>query len=89
MEKLLKKSHLGIIAQLHALQLCETLTIEPPSEMQQVLETYSSVFDLPIGLSPSRVEHDHSIPLIPSSQPPNVCPYRYPFSQKNEIEKII
>jgi len=26
---------------------------------------------------------------VPGAQPPNVCPYRYPFTQKNEIEKII
>ena len=47
------------------------------------------MFDLPTGLSPSHEEHDHSIPFIPGSQPPNVRPYRYPFAQKNEIEKII
>eukprot|EP00253_Pinus_taeda_P019183 PITA_19183 len=29
------------------------------------------------------------ITLVPGAQPPNVCPYRYPFTQKNEIEKII
>ena len=87
MDKLLKKGHAGIVSQLHALKLCETPALELPSEMQQVLDTYNSVFDLPIGLPPSHGEHDHSIPLIPGSQPPNVCPYRYPFSQKNEIEK--
>ena len=26
---------------------------------------------------------------MPGAQPPNVCPYRYPFTRKNEIEKII
>ena len=89
MEKLLKKGHAGIISQLCALQLCETPALDPPSEMQQVLDTYSSVFDLPIGLSPSRGEHDHGIPLIPGFQPPIFHPYRYPFAQKNEIENII
>jgi hypothetical protein len=34
-------------------------------------------------------EHDHIIPLIPGSEPPNVHPYFYPFAQMNEIEKII
>ena len=57
--------------------------------MQQVLDTYSSMFDLPTNLPPSCGEHDHSIPLIPGIEPPNVHPYSYPFSQKNEIEKII
>lgn len=54
--------------------------------MKQVLDTSSSVFEIPIGLSPSTGEHDHCIPLIPGSQPPNVHPYRYPFSQKDELE---
>ena len=57
--------------------------------MKQVLDTYSLMFDLPIGLPPSHGEHDHNIPLIPGSQLPNVCPYHYPLAQKNEIEKII
>eukprot|EP00253_Pinus_taeda_P012319 PITA_12319 len=47
------------------------------------------VFDKPHELPPSRGEHDHSITLVPGAQPPNVRPYRYPFTQKNEIEKII
>jgi hypothetical protein len=34
-------------------------------------------------------DHDHSIPLILDSLPPNVRPYHHPFAQKNEIEKII
>jgi hypothetical protein len=33
--------------------------------------------------------HDQSIPLILGSLPPNVLPYRHPFVQKNEIEKIV
>jgi hypothetical protein len=44
---------------------------------------------MPQGLPPSCGEHDHGIPLIPGSQPPNVHPYRHPFAQKNEIENII
>ncbi|MHA4790962.1 hypothetical protein, partial [Klebsiella pneumoniae] len=30
-----------------------------------------------------------SITLVPGAQPQNVWPYRYSFTQKNEIEKII
>ena len=47
------------------------------------------MFGLTTSLPPSLEEHDHSIPFIPSIQPHNVCPYRYPFSQNNEIEKIM
>ena len=57
--------------------------------MQEVLVTYSLVFELPTSLPPTWVKHDHIIPLIPDIHTPNVCPYRYPFAQKNEIEKII
>ena len=89
MEKLLNKGHSCIISQLHALQLCETPTLDPPLEMKKNLDTYNSVFDLPTGLPLACGEHDHSIPLILGIQLPNVCPYRYPFSQKNEIEKHI
>ena len=45
--------------------------------------------ELPKGLLPSKGDHYHNILLLPNRQPPNVHPYRYPFAQKNEIEKII
>ena len=67
MENILKKGHFGIIAQFHAIQGCKTTPLDPPSKLQQVLDTYSSVFKLPIGLPPSRREHDHSMPLIHGS----------------------
>lgn len=57
--------------------------------MQQVLATYSAMFELPIGLSQTIGESDQSIPLIHGSHPPNVHPYIYPFSKNNEIENII
>jgi hypothetical protein len=47
------------------------------------------VFSTPQGLPPSRGVHDHSISLLARSLPPNIRPYRHPFSQKNEIEKIV
>jgi len=47
------------------------------------------VFSTPQGLPPSRGVHDHSIPLVPGSLPPNIRPYRHPFFQKNEIEKMV
>jgi hypothetical protein len=54
-----------------------------------ILSKHQFVFDNPQGLPPSRGPHDHSIPLVPNSLPPNVHPYRHSFSQKNEIEKTI
>jgi hypothetical protein len=41
------------------------------------------------GLHTSQGIHDHSIPLVLTNLPPNVFPYRHPFAQKNEIEKIV
>jgi hypothetical protein len=57
--------------------------------MQFILSKHQSIFETPQGLPPSHGAHDHSIPLIPGSLPPNVHPYHHPFSQKNEIEKIV
>lgn len=89
MEKLLKKCHHGVVAQFNAIQVVETRPLPIHPEMQQLLNTHRTIFDKPHELPPSRGEHDHSITLVPGAQPPNVRPYRYPFTQKNEIEKII
>jgi hypothetical protein len=87
MEKLLKKGHSGVIAQLHAIQEIET----PPvlHDLQALLSKHQMLFSTPQGLPPSHGVHDHSIPLVPGSLPPNICPYHDPFSQKNEIEKMV
>jgi hypothetical protein len=87
MEKLLKKGHSNVIAQLHAIQATET----PPvlHGLQALLSKHQMVFSTPQGLPPSHGVHDHSIPLVPRSLPPNIRPYRHPFSQKNEIEKMV
>ena len=46
------------------------------------------MFNTPKELPPSR-GHEHQIVLKEGTQPINVRPYRYPFYQKNEIEKIV
>jgi hypothetical protein len=87
MEKLLKKGHSGIIAQLHSIHVVETTFVHP--NLQSILSSHQVVFTTPKELPPSRGVHDHSIPLILGSFPPNVRPYSHPFAQKNEIEKIV
>jgi hypothetical protein len=87
MEKLLKKGHSGVIAQLHAIQ--ETKTPSIPQDLQAIFSKHQLVFSTPQGLPPSRGVHDHSIPLVPRSLPPNIRLYHHPFSQKNEIEKMV
>ena len=46
------------------------------------------MFETPKGLPPI-CDHDHAIHLIPGSVPPNIKPYRYPYVQKREIERMI
>jgi hypothetical protein len=87
MENLLKKGHYGVIAQLHAIQ--ETKTPSVSQNIQSILSKHQVVFSTPQGLPPSCGVHDHSIPLVPGNLPPNIHLYRHPFSQKNEIEKMV
>ena len=87
MENLLKKGHSSVIAQLHAIQATETPSV--PKDLQALLSKHQMVFSTPRKLHPSRDVHDHSIPLIPGSLPPNIHPYHHPFSPKNEIEKMV
>jgi hypothetical protein len=87
MENLLKKGHSGVISQLHAIQ--ETKTPSVPQDLQAILSKHQLVFSTPQGLPPSHGVHDHSIPLVPGSLPPNIHLYHHPFSQKNEIEIMV
>ena len=52
------------------------------------MDNHSKVFETPKGLPPIR-DHDHAIHLILGSVPPNIRPYRYPYVQKSEIERMI
>jgi hypothetical protein len=87
MEKILKKSHSGVIAQLHAIQATETPSVS--QDLQSILSNHQVGFSTPQGLPPSCGVHDHSIPLLPGILPPNIYPYRHPFSKKIEIEKMV
>jgi hypothetical protein len=87
MEMLLKKSHSGVISQLHAIQETETPSI--PQDLQSILFKHQVFCSIPQGFPPYHGVHDHSIPLVPGSLPPNIHPYRHQFSQNNEIEKMV
>jgi hypothetical protein len=51
MEKLLKKGHSGVIAQLHAIQATEIPPV--PQDLQALLSKHQTVFSTPQGLPPS------------------------------------
>jgi hypothetical protein len=78
------------------LQICFTTDDGPiesnisllPTEIQSLVSQFSSLFEEPSSLPPSR-PCDHEIPLIPGARPVNVRPYRYPPALKDEIEKQI
>ncbi|KAJ4814811.1 polyprotein [Rhynchospora pubera] len=59
-----------------------------PIQLQNVLATFSKVFEEPKGLPPTR-SVDHAIDLQPGTKTINLRPYRYSYFQKIEIEKII
>jgi len=53
-----------------------------------LLNTYSVVFTIPKGLPPHRSQ-DHHIHLLPSVNPVNVRPYRYPHCLKTIMTNMI
>lgn len=61
---------------------------EEPLFLQPVLEQYRSVFQSLETLPPFR-GHEHSIVMKEGSNPVNVCPFRYPQVQKEEIERLV
>jgi len=63
------------------------LPAEMEPELALLLQNYSDIFQAPKGL-PSKRSHEHSINLLPSTTLIKVRPYRYPHSQKTEIEKV-
>ncbi|XP_076904819.1 uncharacterized protein LOC143560396 [Bidens hawaiensis] len=58
------------------------------SQINQLLQTYNSLFDEPTSLPPNR-KHDHHIPTIEGTKPVNVKPYRYPHFQKQIMTDLI
>ncbi|KAL4367918.1 hypothetical protein GQ457_05G016100 [Hibiscus cannabinus] len=61
---------------------------QPSEELRRLLNRYEDVFEEPKGLPPAR-GHDHRIKLLDEQAVVKARPYRYPASQKDEIEKLI
>src|ERR1700721_1023695 len=87
MTKVLNREQRGLIAQLCLLEVPTSKSFISP-DLQKVLDNHSKVFETPKGLPPMR-DHDHAIHLIPGSVPLNIKPYRYPYVQKSEIERMV
>jgi len=96
-------NHLRRMQRTHAISKLFTLQFQQPNcdvdhwlklpenmepELALLLHTYHDVFAVPTGLPPS-ISNDHCIPLIKGADPVEVRPYRYPHSQKEEIEKMV
>ncbi|KAI5445729.1 hypothetical protein KIW84_013817 [Lathyrus oleraceus] len=92
--------HIKRLHNTHSIEASFTLQfqkIEPSStgaptelhpDLATIVTTFSDIFDEPKGLPPPRFQ-DHTIPLIEGSNPVKVRPYRYPHSQKAQIEKMV
>jgi hypothetical protein len=66
----------------------QLVAAESSISLGTLLQQFSNVFQEPTELPPPR-QHDYQIPLLEGAQPVSVRPYRYPFYQKTEIEKIV
>jgi len=57
-------------------------------QLRQLLQQYIHLFGTPTTLPPCRT-HNHRIPLKDEATPVKVRPYRYPHSQKQQIELMV
>ena len=62
--------------------------IIPDLAIQEILDEFQTIFDELSGLPPSK-GYDHQIKLHDAAKPTCVRPYRYPYYQKEEIEKLV
>lgn len=65
-----------------------TIIGEPTIDLVILLESYADVFKKSTGLPPSR-SHDHKIHLNSRAQPVNMKPYRYPYFQRQVMDKLV
>lgn len=70
------------------LNTCEAEVDEILPALVPLLNEFEGLFREPHGL-PLKRERDHAIRLVERAQPSNLRPYRYPYFQKNEIERIM
>lgn len=61
---------------------------DPPLALSTLFESFEDIFTKPHGLPPTRPQ-DHAIHLTPADGPVNVKPYRYPYFQKQVMERLV
>lgn len=89
-EQLPKKTgveYKGICLQLIGAETPQSQKLQHPA-IAELLEGFKDIFQEPSGLPPTR-SHDHKIPLTAGTLPTYVRPSRYPYYQKEEIEKLV
>lgn len=80
----------GTVIQVCSLEVsvAETVIVSIPPEIQNLIEDFATLFEVPSDLSPLR-SCDHSIPLVAGAAPVQVRPYRFALALKDEIETQI
>ncbi|CAN6301690.1 unnamed protein product, partial [Urochloa humidicola] len=89
LQALQKQDEIWCIVQVYSVEDQDTaIASNLPTAMQQLVTTYADLFSEPTGLPPSRAKN-HTIPLMPGTQPFRLHPYRYTPAQKTEIEEQV
>ncbi|KAE9586507.1 putative nucleotidyltransferase, Ribonuclease H [Lupinus albus] len=84
MQVLLEKGE-GLILQPEQLRGQKTMV---PKELEEILQQYQIVFKDIEGLPPVRT-HDHAIYIKEGADIPHIRPYKCPYYQKAEIERLV
>lgn len=88
-EQLFKASvRKGLILQIWLATSVTSTSDQLPACLSELLKEFAKVTEVPVGLPPFR-GHEHNILLKDGVQLICERPYRYPYHQKFEIEKIV
>jgi hypothetical protein len=66
----------------------QSIILQLPLELQQLLASFADIFEVPQSFPPSQ-DCDHHIPFITGVRPVQMRPYRYALALKTEIEKQV
>lgn len=77
----------GLLLQITSVEVGAS-EVRLPAKVAILLQVFKAIFKTPTGLPPLR-GHEHPIVLKEGVEPVCQRPYKYPFYQKNKIEKIV